>query len=92
MQYLFRVNRVRKPYDLSFEDREHWPEKFWGIPGDRIEKIPDPSRGATLTLHYYDSDDGVCRTVFGGVDNQGHECREHTCEQAWKFMSRFQTP
>ena len=92
MQYLFEVNRIRKPFRLSFEDRENWPDKFWGIPGDRIEKVPDPSRGAVLTLHYYDSTDGVCRTVFGGVDNQGHECREHTCEQAWQFMKQFALP
>ena len=91
-QYVFDVNRIRKPYGLSFADRENWPEKFWGIPGDRIEKVPDPSRGAVLTLHYYDSTDGVCRTVFGGVDNQGHECREHTCEQAWHFMKQFTRP
>ena len=44
------------------------------------------------TLHYYDSTDGVCRTVFGGIDNQGHECREHTCEQAWQFMKDFSLP
>ncbi|MBR6966104.1 MAG: hypothetical protein IKH81_03380 [Clostridia bacterium] len=88
-QYVFEVNRVRKPYGLAFEERESWPEKFWGVPGDRVEKVPDPSRGAVLTLHYYDSTDGACRTVFGGVDNQGHECREHTCEQAWRFMKAF---
>ena len=91
-QYVFDVNRLRKPYGLSFEDRASWPEKFWGVAGDRVEKIPDPSRGAVLTLHYYDSTDGVCRTVFGGVDNQGHECREHTCEQAWQFMKNFSRP
>ena len=91
-QYVFDVNRIRKPYGLSFEDRENWPEKFWGVPGDRIEKVTDLSRGAVLTLHYYDSTDGVCRTVFGGVDNQGHDCREHTCEQAWRFMSQFTRP
>ena len=92
MQYLFEVNKVRKPYNLSFEDRSAWPEKYWGIPGDRIERIPDPSRGAILTLHYYDSTDGICRTVLGGIDNQGHECREHTCEQAWQFMKQFALP
>ena len=36
--------------------------------------------------------DGICRTVFGGVNNQGHECREHTCEQAWHFMKQFTRP
>ena len=88
-QYVFDVNRIRKPYWLKFEDRDSWPEKFWGVPGDRVEKVNDPSRGAVLTLHYYDSTDGVCRTVFGGVDNQGHECREHTCGEAWRFMQQF---
>ena len=88
-QYVFEVNQVRKPYGLSFEDRANWPDPFWGVPGDRIEKVEDPSRDAVLTLHYYESRDGVFRTVFGGVDNQGHECREHTCEQAWQFMKGF---
>ena len=88
-QYLFEVNQVKKPYNLSFDSRETWPDRFWGVPGDRVAKVPDPSRGAMLTLHYYDSTDGVCRTVFGGIDNQGHECREHTCEQAWHFMKQF---
>lgn len=91
-RYVFDVNRVRKPYGLSFEDQSAWADRFWGVPGDRVEKIADPSRGAVLTLHYYDSTDGVCRTVFAGVDNQGHECREHTCEQAWQFMKGFRLP
>lgn len=88
-RYVFEVNRVAKPYDLVFDDRENWEEPFWGVPGDRIEKIPDLSREAVLTEHHYLSTDGVCRTVFAGVDNQGHECREHTCEQAWQFMKDF---
>ena len=87
--YVFEVNRIQKPYGCAFADREKWEEPFWGVAGDRIEKVPDPSRGAVLTKHFYDSRDGVCRTVFAGVDNQGHECREHTCEQAWQFMKQF---
>jgi hypothetical protein len=31
----------------------------------------------------------LVRTAFAGVSGQGHECREHTCEHAWRFMSRF---
>ena len=88
-RYVFEVNRVAKAYDLVFDDRANWEEPFWGVPGDRIEKIPDLSREAVLTEHHYLSTDGVCRTVFAGVDNQGHECREHTCEQAWQFMKDF---
>ncbi len=92
IRYVFRVNQVRRPYDLTFENRANWPERFWGVPGDRITRIPDPSRGSVLTLHAYDSADGVCRTVLAGVDHQGHECREHTCEQAWQFMRQFVLP
>ena len=47
------------------------------------------ARGGTLTIHYYDSDDDVCRTAFAGVSNQQHECRRHSCENAWKFISQF---
>ena len=57
--------------------------------GDRIEKISDPTRDATLTVHYFDSEDGVCRTAFASVSNQIHECREHSMENAWKFISQF---
>jgi hypothetical protein len=40
-------------------------------------------------VNYYASDDGVCRTAFASVSGQMHECRHHTCENAWKFISRF---
>ena len=89
IRYVFGVNRVKKPYDVTFEGRESWPNKIWGVDGDRIEKIYDPTRDSTLTLHYFDSEDGVCRTVLGSISGQGHECRQHTCEQAWLFLSQF---
>ena len=54
-----------------------------------MEQIPDPSRGSILTVHYYDSEDGVCRTAFASVSGQMHECRQHSVEHAWKFISQF---
>lgn len=87
--YLFEVNRVARPYDAAFEDREHWPEPIWGVPGDEVERFEDPSRGSVLTVHSFVSADGVCRTALASVSGQGHECREHTCEHAWRFMSGF---
>ena len=87
--YLFEVNRVTKKYDVSFEKQDNWENKIWGVNGDRTEKLRDESRDAVLTLQYFDSEDGVCRTVLASIDNQGHECREHTCEQAWLFMKNF---
>ena len=90
MQYVAAVNRLKKDFSsLSFEKKDAWEDPVWGIPGDRIERIPDPSRGSVLTVHYYDSEDGVCRTAFAGVSGQQHECRPHSCETAWKFISQF---
>ena len=89
MRYVFQVNQLQTPYDATFEGKDGWADPIWGISGDRVEKIDDPSRGGVLTINYFTSRDGVERTAFASVDNQGHECREHTCEQAWRFMSKF---
>ncbi|MBE5801823.1 MAG: hypothetical protein E7319_05985 [Clostridiales bacterium] len=89
MRYVFEVNRLKTPYNVTYDERETWPDPIWGISGDRVEKIDDPSRGSVLTLHYFESEDGVVRTVFTSVSGQGHDCREHTCEHAWLFMSQF---
>lgn len=92
-QYVARVNRLKQSFDgLSFDDRKSWEDPIWGIPGDRVEKVYDPSRGSTLTIRYYDSDDGVCRTAFASVSGQQHECRPHSCENAWRFISQFRRP
>ncbi len=90
VQYVAEVNKLKKDFSsLSIDRKEDWEDKIWGVPGDRIEKIPDPSRGSVLTVHYYDSKDGVCRTAFASVSGQQHECRHHSCENAWKFISQF---
>ena len=89
MRYVLTVNQAQTAYDVKFADRERWDDPIWGVSGDRVEKIDDPSRGSVLTIHYFASVDGVERTAFASVSGQGHECREHTCEQAWRFMSRF---
>ena len=89
MRYVFEVNKVKKPYDVTFEDQASWSNKIWGIDGDRTERFYDKERDAYLTVQYFDSTDGVCRTAFGSISGQGHECRRHTCEEAWKFISKF---
>lgn len=89
MRYVFEINDIKTKYDVKFEDHENWPDKIWGISGDRIEKFDDPTRGSVLTLNYFDSNDGVCRTCFASISGQGHECRQHTCDHAWQFMSKF---
>ena len=92
VQYVAEVNRLKKREQfssLSFEKKDAWEHPIWGVPGDRVEKVYDPSRDSTLTVHYYDSEDGVCRTAFASVSGQQHECRQHSCENAWKFISQF---
>ena len=73
------------------------PESWHGFTLDRSKAIDkdsyesagiDDFEGAVV-INYYDSEDGVCRTAFAGVSGQQHECREHSCENAWKFVSQF---
>lgn len=90
LKYVAEVNKLKKDFSgLEFENKDQWEAPVWGIPGDRVEDIYDPTRDATLTVHYFDSEDGVCRTAFASVSNQIHECRQHSIENAWKFISQF---
>lgn len=90
VQYVAEVNRLKKDLrGLSFDQKDAWEDRFYGMPGDRVEKAFDSSRGSTLTIRYYDSEDGVCRTAFASVSGQVHECRRHSMENAWKFISQF---
>ena len=90
VKYVAEVNKLKKTFEgVSFDDKDNWEDPIWGLPGDRIEKVYDPTRDATLTIHYFDSEDGICRTAFASVSNQIHECRQHSVENAWKFISQF---
>ncbi len=89
IRYVFEVNQAATPYAVTFDGKESWANSIWGIDGDRVEKIADPSRGSVLIINYFASRDGVERIALASIDNQGHECREHTCEHAWHFMSQF---
>lgn len=90
IQYAAKVNHLKKSFDgLTFEERDSWEEPVWGVKGDRTLVLHDESRGSDLKIHYFDSEDGVCRTAFASVSGQVHECRLHTCEEAWKFISQF---
>jgi poly(3-hydroxybutyrate) depolymerase len=89
IQYAAEVNKCKTRFELSYDDKDNWVDPIWGVSGDRVEKLYDESRGSYLTIHFLDSEDGVCRTAFASVSGQGHECRHHTCENAWKFISQF---
>ncbi len=90
VKYVAEVNKLKKNFDgVKFEDKDNWEDPVWGLKGDRTEKVYDPVRDATLTINYFDSEDGVCRTAFSSVSNQVHEFRQHSAENAWKFISQF---
>lgn len=89
MRYVFKVNKLKTSYNVTYEEKENWPNKIWGIDGDETKVFHDDSRDADLTVQYFESEDGVIRTAFGSISGQGHECREHTCEQAWQFLKQF---
>ena len=89
IQYAAKVNKCKKQFDVSYDDKASWENEIWGVSGDRYEVIHDDSRGSDLKINYYDSEDGICRTAFASVSEQVHEFRQHTCEHAWKFISQF---
>lgn len=89
IDWLLKVNDTVKRYEVTFEEHETWPEKIWGVTGDNILRYHDESRDSILTVHEFVSRDGRILTQLGSVSGQGHECRHHTCEYAWRFISRF---
>lgn len=90
IQYAAQVNKLKADFSkLDYADKDNWEDPKFGVAGEKIEIIHDDSRGSNLTIRYYDSEDGVCRTAFASVSGQVHECRPHTCENAWKFISQF---
>ncbi|MCQ2538450.1 MAG: hypothetical protein MJ124_08625 [Lachnospiraceae bacterium] len=89
IKYAAEVNGCVKKFDKTFEEKDQWEDPIYCVAGDRVEKLYDESRGSTLTVHYFDSADGVCRTAFASVSNQVHEYRHHTADKAWQFISQF---
>jgi len=89
IQYLAKVNRLKKKFPYSFEEKDKWENNIWSVSGERMEVIHDDGRNSDLTIQYFDSEDGVCRTALASVSGQVHESRFHTNDQAWQFISRF---
>lgn len=90
IQYAAGVNKLKADFGkYTFDNKDVWDDAEYAAKPDRIEKIADETRGSILTVRYYDSEDGVCRTAYASIDNQEHECRQHSCETAWKFISQF---
>ena len=93
MSYVLWLNNAtaaqRYDDEVVLENKDDWENKIWGINGDEVEQLYDESRDAPLTMQKFKSADGRIISVFASISGQGHDCREHTCEQAWRFMSQF---
>ncbi len=93
MAYVLMLNNAeaaeRYEEEITLENKETWENKIWGINGDEVETSYDQSRDATLTMQKFKSTDGRVLSIFASISGQGHDCREHTCEYAWNFMSQF---
>lgn len=93
MAYTLLLNNAelaeRYEEEVKLENKDTWENKIWGINGDEVETSYDESRDATLTMQKFRSTDGRILSIFASISGQGHDCREHTCEHAWQFMSQF---
>lgn len=89
MAYALKLNGATAEYNVKLEDKDNWKNKIWGIDGDITYKSYDKSRDATLTMQLFKNRDEKIYNIFGSISGQGHDCREHTCEHAWRFMSSF---
>lgn len=89
IQYAAQVNKLKADFKYTYAQKDEWEQPIWSVRGDRVEVVHDDSRDSDLTIHYFDSEDGICRTAFASVSGQVHECRHHSCENAWKFISQF---
>lgn len=92
IQYMAGVNKLKKADEikaLKFSEKETWKEKYYGITADKIEVVHNASRNSDLTIRFFESEDGITRTALASVGGQQHECRQHTNEEAWKFISKF---
>ena len=88
--HTFRVNRVAKPYDIRFEEKENWEDKIYGVSGDENEVLHDPDFPESETrVRYYRSEDGNIYTALCSISHHKHEIRPFTCRLAWKFISQF---
>lgn len=90
MKYVLEVNQAVAEYKVEYNQQENWSDPIWGISGDVIYKLPNVEReGSVLTLNLFESQNGCCYSIFGCINDQQHEVRHHTCEQAWLFLSQF---
>jgi dienelactone hydrolase len=90
IKYLFEVNKVKKAYDVKFEDKESWKDQCYGVGGDITRQFDDKDYPECITtVRYYESEDGEIYTALSSVSHHKHDIRPNTCRIAWDFLRKF---
>ncbi len=90
LQYLAKVNKLKKKFDITLEEKDSWEDPLYGIKGDRTEILHDDEHpDSVYYLHYFDSEDGKCYTALMGVTHHAHEIRPFTNRLAWNIVKKF---
>ncbi|MBR4965341.1 MAG: hypothetical protein IKY53_02500 [Lachnospiraceae bacterium] len=89
MKYVLTVNDAINQPDISFEKKNEWMNPIMGVNGDVIRTAKDEVTGSVLTMHFFESSNGCCYSVFGSASKQQHEMRYLNCQNAWKYLNCF---
>ena len=90
MVNLFRINKVKKAYNCTFENKAQWEDPVYGVRGEHDEILHDPDYPNSVTnIRRFESEDGNVYTELCSISNHQHEIRPFTCRRAWKFMKQF---
>ena len=90
MVNLFRINKIKKAYNCSFDDQQNWEDKIYGIKGDYNIEVNDPEYPESITtIRCFESEDGNIYTELVSISNHQHNIRPNTCRLAWQFMKKF---
>ncbi|MBR2746708.1 MAG: alpha/beta hydrolase [Erysipelotrichaceae bacterium] len=90
INYLFTVNKVPMPFEMSMARRSEWQDSVYGYQGDIVEEHVDPANpDSTTTIRYYYSEDGRIYTALCSITRHKHEIRPFTVDLAWQFMKKY---
>ena len=90
INYLFTVNKVNKPFEMSIANRSEWQDSVYGYQGDIVEEYTDPlNPDSKTTVRFYYSEDGKIYTALCSITHHAHEIRPFTVNLAWQFMKKY---
>lgn len=90
VRHTFKVNDVKRAYDVDKENKASWEDPVYGVKGDEEKILHDPDfEGSATHVRSFFSKDGNIYTKFVSISKQKHEIRPYTCRLAYDFMKQF---